>query len=124
MSRVATIAGAFIIAVSYPSTASAHLVTTGLGPFYDGALHLILSPEDLLGLLAAVALAGLHSARAGRMTVITLTATWFIAGVVGLNLTMPFELSWLSVCSMVILGGLVAVNPTLPPRDPEGLRRR
>jgi urease accessory protein len=115
MSLMAAIAGSFLLLIAYPSTAAAHLVTTGLGPFYDGALHLLLSPEDLLGLVAVVALAGLQGARAGRMTVISLTMAWFIAGFAGLNLAIGFDFPWLSVSSMVILGVLVAVNPTLPP---------
>ena len=32
-----------------PGAAQAHLVNSGLGPFYDGALHLLLSPADMLG---------------------------------------------------------------------------
>jgi len=40
-----------------PGAAQAHLVTSGLGPFYDGALHLLLSPADMLGLAAAALLA-------------------------------------------------------------------
>ena len=115
MKRTAAISGVLILASFYPPAAEAHLVTSGLGPFYDGALHLLLSPEDLLGLLAAAALAGLHSARAGRMAVATLSVTWFTASLVGLNLADPLEIPWLNVGSMVILGGLVAVNPTMPP---------
>ena len=115
MKRIATIAAVLIVPTAFPSIAAAHLVTTGLGPFYDGALHLLLSPEDLLGLIAAVALAGLHSAKAGRMAVVALSVTWFLAGFAGLNLAIPLDLPWLSVCSLVILGGLVAVNPALPP---------
>jgi hypothetical protein len=51
-----------------PSVARAHLVNTGLGPFYDGAMHLALSPDDLLGLFAAAMLAGLCGPEAGRWT--------------------------------------------------------
>ena len=115
MNRMTAITGAVILLAAHPSTAAAHLVTTGLGPFYDGALHLMLSPEDLLGLMAVAALAGLQGKKAGRMAVISLTATWLIAGFVGLNLSMQLALSWLSIGSMVLLGGLVALNPTLPP---------
>lgn len=115
MNPMAAIAGIFLLLIAYPSTAEAHLVTTGLGPFYDGALHLLLSPEDLLGLVATVALAGLQGARAGRMAVISLTMAWFIAGFAGLNLAIAFDFPWLSVSSIVIVGVLVAVNPTLPP---------
>lgn len=114
MNRMAAIAGTSILLFSYPSTAWAHLVTTGLGPFYDGALHLLLSPSDLLGLVAAVALAGLQGAKAGRITLITLTTTWFMAGLIGLNLPIGLDFPWLSICSIVILGMLVAVNPKLP----------
>ena len=69
-----------------PSSAMAHLVTSGLGPFYDGALHLAISPDDLLGLLAITLLAGLCGARAGRLTIVFLPLAWFVAGLVGLNL--------------------------------------
>jgi len=115
MNLMAAIAGALILLIAYPSTAVAHLVTTGLGPFYDGALHLLLSPEDLLGLVAAVALAGLQGAKAGRIAVIALAAAWFIFSFVGLNMAIGFDFPWLSIFSIIILGALVAVNPTLPP---------
>ena len=115
MNLMAAIAGALILLIAYPSTAAAHLVTTGLGPFYDGALHLLLSPEDLLGLVAAIALAGLQGAKASRIAVITLATAWFIFSFVSLNLTVGFDFPWLNIISIIILGALVAVNPTLPP---------
>ncbi|WP_295539334.1 HupE/UreJ family protein [uncultured Thiohalocapsa sp.] len=62
-----------------PGAAQAHLVSSGLGPFYDGALHLLLSPLDLLALLAVVVLAG-HSGRApARWAVIALPIAWAVA---------------------------------------------
>ena len=115
MNPIAAIAGTLILLIALPSTALAHLVTTGLGPFYDGALHLLLSPEDLLGLLAVVMLAGFQGAKAGRIAVITLTATWFLFSFVSLNLTIGFDFPWLSIFSVIILGAMVAINPTLPP---------
>ncbi len=115
MNLMAAITGALILLIAYPSTAAAHLVTTGLGPFYDGALHLLLSPEDLLGLVAAIALAGLQGAKASRIAVVTLATTWFIFSLVSLNLTVGFDFPWLNIISIIILGALVAVNPTLPP---------
>ena len=36
----------------WPWHAEAHLVTTGLGPVYDGIGHLLVTPEDLLPVLA------------------------------------------------------------------------
>ena len=100
--------------VTAPSLAQAHLVNSGLGPFYDGILHLLLSPADLLGLLAAILLAGLHGARASRLTVVVLPLAWFLAGLAGLALPAVLELPWLSVLSFALLGALVALNPKLP----------
>jgi hydrogenase/urease accessory protein HupE len=100
--------GAALLAA--PSVALAHLVNSGLGPFYDGALHLLLSPGDLLGLLAAALLAGLRGARAGRLTVMVLPVAWLLAGLIGLSLPVMPELPWLSVVSLLILGVLVATD--------------
>ena len=49
-----------------PSMAHAIIVSTGLGPFYDGLSHFALTPEDLLPALALALLVGLSGARAGR----------------------------------------------------------
>lgn len=38
--------------------AEAHLVTTGLGPVYDGAAHFALSPEGHVPILGAALVAG------------------------------------------------------------------
>ena len=79
MNLLSAIFVAIIVLAVIPSTAEAHLVTTGLGPFYDGAMHLLLSPGDLLELMAGSLLAGLHGARAGRLTVIALPVAWFLS---------------------------------------------
>ena len=70
MNRSGIFASVAAALLAVPGAAQAHLVNSGLGPFYDGALHLLLSPGDLLGLVAAALLAGLRGARAGRLTVI------------------------------------------------------
>ena len=114
MSVRAITTGAGAALVTVPSLGYAHLVNSGLGPFYDGALHLLLSPADVLGLVAATLLAGLHSVRAGRLTAIILPVAWFLAGLAGLYLFGAPELPWLSVLSFALLGALVAFNPPLP----------
>jgi hydrogenase/urease accessory protein HupE len=101
--------------LALPGAAQAHLVTSGLGPFYDGALHLLLSPGDLLGVLALALLAGLRGARAGRLAVIVLPLAWLLAGLLGLTLAFESNLSWLGVVSFLILGLLVAADAKLPP---------
>ena len=108
-----TAVAAVLLAV--PPTAQAHLVNSGLGPFYDGALHLLLSPGDLLGVVAAALLAGLHGARAGRLTVIALTMSWLMSGLIGMRLPVNLDLTWLSVLSFLILGVLVAFDAKLSP---------
>ena len=100
--------------VAVPAVAFAHLVNSGLGPFYDGALHLLLSPGDLLGLVAAALLAGLRGPRAGRLTILVLPSVWYLSGLIGLNLPFPLDLPWLGVLSFVILGAMVALDPKLP----------
>jgi hydrogenase/urease accessory protein HupE len=97
-----------------PSVALAHLVNSGLGPVYDGALHLLLSPGDLLGLVAFALLAGLRGVQAGRMTVLCLTIVWLLAGLVGLNLSHMPGLPLLVVVSLVVPGVMVAFDLKLP----------
>src|SRR5664280_2561595 len=45
--------------------AEAHLNSTGMGPFYDGLIHFLMSPEDIVPVLALVLLAGLRGAGYG-----------------------------------------------------------
>jgi hydrogenase/urease accessory protein HupE len=100
--------------VIFPEAAMAHLVTSGLGPFYDGALHLALSPADLLGLVAVTLLAGLSGRKAARWAVIVLPLAWFVGGIVGSVFPAAAELSWMSIIAFLIVGVLVAIDFTLP----------
>lgn len=58
-SRVLWIPAALLSWASCPGQASAHLVNSGFGPFYDGSAHLFVMPEDLLLVVAISLLAGL-----------------------------------------------------------------
>ena len=108
-------ASAAALLLAAPAAAQAHLVNSGLGPLYDGALHLLMSPGDLLGIVAAAMLAGLRGARAGRLTAIVLPVVWLAGGVIGMKLQVAAELPWLSVFSFMILGVLVAADARLSP---------
>jgi hydrogenase/urease accessory protein HupE len=108
--RVA-IAGS-LLAMS-PSGAEAHLVTTGLGPVYDGLSHFAMTPEDLVPALALALLAGLRGAAHGRRALFVLPAAWLLGGLLGLagqGVMSPI----LAAASFVILGGLVAADVRLP----------
>lgn len=98
-----------------PSVAFAHLVNSGLGPIYDGALHLLLSPGDLLGLVAFAMLSGLRGAKAGRLTVVGMTVAWLLAGLIGLRMPAVPPMPLLLVVSLVVPGAMVAFDVKLPP---------
>ncbi len=102
------LAGALLLAWT-PAPAAAHLVSTGLGPLFDGISHLAVTPEDLLPTIALALLAGLRGARDGRTVVFGLPAMWFLGGVVGLVAPsgLPFRVTTLS---FLVLGGLVAAD--------------
>jgi len=68
----------------WPSYASAHLVTTGLGPVYDGIGHLVMTPEDLVPALAIALFAGLRGAAPGRRALFVLPLAWFVGGLLGI----------------------------------------
>lgn len=111
MKRAAVI-GALMLALA-PIPAHAHLVTTGLGPFYDGISHLALTPEDLLPALALGLLAGLRGAAHGRRAMFVLPVGWLLGGLVGLAANASLSPA-LATVSFLVVGGLVAADAKLP----------
>lgn len=106
--------GAAVLAILLkPSEAAAHLVTTGMGPVYDGIGHLLLTPEDLVPALAVAMYAGLRGRAAGRLALFFFPLAWLTGGFVGLSATgMPvFPLPALS---FLLLGILIAADFRLP----------
>lgn len=103
-----------LIAVTWVAPAEAHLVTTGLGPVYDGISHVLLSPEDLMCVLAMAVFAGLNGATAGRRTLFAFTAAWFVGGVAGYLVGHPLLPAALTAGSLIVLGGLTAADLRLP----------
>jgi urease accessory protein len=114
-----TVAGGVGLAAC-PSAVQAHLVTTGLGPIYDGLLHFALTPEDLVPVLALSVLAGLCGAAQARWVLFVLPAAWLAGGLVGLEARGSVS-PVLSSISWVVLGGLVAAGVRLPPAATTGL---
>ena len=103
-----------------PSHADAHLVTTGMGPVFDGIGHLLLTPEDIVPVLALAIYAGLRGASSGRRAMFLLPLAWFIGGLTGLmvNITVPIPIA---AISFLILGGLVAADLSMPAAAVMGL---
>jgi len=92
-----------------PSYASAHLVTTGMGPVYDGVGHLLLTPEDLVPVLALALYAGLRGAVSGRRTMFLLPIAWFVGGIAGTAIS-GIPSFPVPAISFLVLGGLVAAD--------------
>jgi urease accessory protein len=108
-SRVLAILGVLSLLMLFPAHADAHLNSTGLGPVYDGLLHFLLSPEDLLPVLALALLAGQRGADYGRRAMFALPVAWFLGGLAGLA-TKASSSTALTCISFLLLGGLLAAN--------------
>jgi urease accessory protein len=104
-----------------PTTSHAHLVNTGLGPFYDGVSHFALTPEDLLPALALALLAGQRGSRGGRRALFALPGAWLAGGLAGLALPTVTAAPTLTTISFIALGALVAAEVPLPPPWVTGL---
>lgn len=98
-----------------PLTATAHLVTTGMGPVYDGIGHLLLTPEDLIPALSVALYAGLHGAATGRLVFFFFPVAWLAGAVAGLQATMAVTFP-IAAISFLILGLLIAADFRLPPK--------
>ena len=96
-----------------PSVAAAHLVTTGMGPVYDGIGHLLLTPEDLVPAMAVALYAGLRGKEPGRLALFFFPLAWLIGGFAGLlvNYSPAYPLS---VLSFLLLGALIAADLRMP----------
>ena len=100
----------------WPSYASAHLVTTGLGPVYDGIGHLVMTPEDLVPALAIALFAGLRGAAPGRRALFVLPLAWFVGGLLGVTIEGLPEVP-VAAISFLILGLLIAADLKLSPKS-------
>lgn len=98
------------VALCAPTPSYAHLVNSGLGPFYDGALHLMLTPMDLVGLATLSLFVGSQGAEAGRLLVIVAPIAWLLAGAAALFSQANASLAVVNAGSLVLLGGSVALG--------------
>ncbi len=98
----------------FPGRADAHLVTTGLGPVYDGIGHLLLSPEDLLPAATVALLAGLNGSLAGRRALFLLPMAWLAGGIAGYTIGGSVLPAAATAVSLLALGLLTAADRRLP----------
>lgn len=96
-----------------PVDAAAHLVTTGMGPVYDGVGHLLLTPEDLIPAVSVALYAGLQGRWSGRRALFFFPLAWFLGGVIGLFAGEQPVVA-IPAVSFLILGALIATDLRLP----------
>jgi len=99
-----------------PAPAHSHLNSTGMGPIYDGMMHFVVSPEDLIPALALALFAGLRGVRHGREALFVLPGAWLLGGLLGLTLSSMNGHTALSAVWFLVLGGLLAANAKLSVR--------
>lgn len=104
----------FCLVFCLPSSSLAHLVTTGMGPVYDGIADLLMTPEDLIPVLTLALFAGLRGAHAGRRTMFLLPSAWLVGGAAGM-VAGAAPAAPVPVISFLVLGGAVAADLRLPP---------
>jgi urease accessory protein len=97
--------------------AEAHLNATGMGPIYDGLMHFLLSPEDLVPALALAMLAGLRGASYGRRAMFTLPAAWLMGSLFGLSAAVASPGTLGASFWFLLLGGLVVADAKLSLRS-------
>ena len=93
--------------------AAAHLNSTGMGPFYDGLMHFLMSPEDVVPVLALALLAGLRGASYGRRALFTLPVAWLLGGLAGLSAMATKPHPFIAAGWFLLLGGLLAADAKL-----------
>lgn len=98
-----------VLAIGLPVRVEAHLVTTGLGPVYDGMEHMLLSPEQWIMIAGLSFLAGLNGPSAGRAVLFLLPGAWLAGGCLGhfIPRTLP---PLLPAVTLLVVGGLVAAD--------------
>ena len=112
-SRVLLYAVAGFALALQPARVDAHLNSTGMGPVYDGMLHFVLGPEDLIPALALALLAGLRGAPHGRRALFTLPIAWLLGGLLGVTVSAANDSALLSSLWFVVLGALLAADAKL-----------
>lgn len=102
------------VGLAVPTRANAHLLSTGFGPFYDGLAHVVVTPEEILPVLALGLLAGLQGPRVGRIVLFTLPAAWLAGSVLGFLVAVQGALPLATAIITVVLGTMVAAGRQLP----------
>jgi hydrogenase/urease accessory protein HupE len=117
VSRTRASVAAVLAGVLVCGRAEAHLNATGMGPIYDGLVHFLASPEDLVPALALALLAGLRGVPYGRRAMFALPVAWLLGSFFGLSAALvSVGTLWASLW-FLLLGGLVVADAKLSLRS-------
>ncbi len=111
---------AFALLLLFAGQAQAHLVSTGMGPVYDGIGHFCTSIDDILPALALALFAGLRGPQPGRWAMFILPLAWLTGGLLGAfipglpTISIPIGAGILSA-TFLLFGLLVAADLRMPP---------
>ncbi|HVP85941.1 MAG TPA: hypothetical protein VMS78_14570 [Rhizomicrobium sp.] len=110
------IAIAVATAALLPTSASAHLMATGMGPVFDGISHFGLSPEDFLPVIALGFFAGLRGPGHSRLTLGAVTRFWLAGGMISLSgfAASNLVLSSATAALFMLIGIALSANLTVP----------
>jgi len=81
-----------------------------VGPFYDELIHFLMSPEDIVPVLALALLAGLRGANYGRRALFILPIAWLLGGLAGLSAITVKPHPFVAAAWFLLLGGLLAAD--------------
>lgn len=107
--------------ISFLPAAQAHLVDTGFGTYYDGLVHLVATPPDLLLVVALGLLSGLAGAPAARAVLGILPLSWLAGALIGDRWPQGGELGGATPLVFGVVGLLVAINLRIPRAGVAGL---
>lgn len=93
--------------------AHAHLVETGFGAFYDGLAHVVMTPADLLVVVAIALLAGQRGTQAARWALLALPAAWLLGASIGTRFPTTAALPLLTTLTFAAVGALVVFDAKL-----------
>jgi urease accessory protein len=110
--RFSALVGAVFLSLS----AHAHLTSTGMGPLYDGLMHFLSSPEDLVPAFGLALLCGLRGTRHSRVALFVLPCAWLLGSLVGLGAAAVAGSGVVSAVWFLLVGGLVAADAKLSVR--------
>jgi urease accessory protein len=102
-----------LAAVAWMTPAHAHLVETGFGDFYDGIVHVAMTPSDLLVVVAFALLAGQGGTRTARWTLLLLPLAWLVGGAFGAVRPVAAVPPLLTTLTFGVAGALAALRVPL-----------